>query len=174
MIEIAELILTTLDLVHKRREGALSKEEAQNLFARIFLSLLWEIHDNLDRCKYMYDQYQESKEISLGVLTFSVRDALFTDFCISCPEPTLVADVNRIYAAFTRIQHWQASEHFNKEDRYLNALGWVEDLFDKELDKRYNDLCDLGNKLGNYELEVPPRIPTPDHIDYIGTTIGGP
>lgn len=91
---IAGLVIKTLELVHKSREGRLQKEEAQELYARIYASLLWEMSQNLDRCKGMLSQ-AEKGFVSAGVLWFFVRGALFPDFCIMCPEPLVVAKVNR-------------------------------------------------------------------------------
>ena len=91
---IAGLVIKTLELVHKSREGRLQKEEAQELYARIYASLLWEMSQNLDRCKGMLSQ-AEKGFVSAGVLWFFVRGALFPDFCIMCPESLVVAKVNR-------------------------------------------------------------------------------
>jgi hypothetical protein len=88
---IAGLVLQGLDLVHKRREGKLTKEDAQTLYSKIYSSLLWEIDQNLGRCRMIYRKAEEKGQISAGVLSFFVRDALFSDFCVMCPEPSIIS-----------------------------------------------------------------------------------
>ena len=140
---ITGLILKGLELVHKLREGTLSKGEAQELYCRIFSSLLCEVHQNLERCRNIVNMAQE-KQISAGILSFFVRDALFSDFCIMCPEPRVVSDLSEIYGAFERIHHWQRVTIDLKSEGTKYIIGYANDLFaSKKLHVKYNDLLKI-------------------------------
>jgi hypothetical protein len=157
---VAGLIIKTLELVHKRREGRLQIEEAQELYARIYASLLWDIGQNLDRCKGMLTK-AEGGFVTAGVLSFFVRDALFSDFCIMCPEPTVVAKVNQLYAALERIHHWQRQTTSLQGEGVQYAIGYANDLFqDKGLHNIFNELVDSAAKLAP-NVSVPPKVEAP-------------
>jgi hypothetical protein len=159
---VAGLVIQTLELVHKRREGRLQKGEAQELYARIYASLLWEMNQNLDRCKGMLSQADKGF-LSAGVLSFFVRDALFPDFCIMCPEPSVVAKVNQLYAALGRIHHWQRQTTSLADEGVQYALGYAKDLFfDKGLHTTFNELVDAVAKLSP-NVAVPPKVELPNH-----------
>lgn len=159
---IAGLVIKTLELVHKSREGRLQKEEAQELYARIYASLLWEMSQNLDRCKGMLSQ-AEKGFVSAGVLWFFVRGALFPDFCIMCPEPLVVAKVNQVYAALERIHHWQRQTTSLADEGVKYALGYAKDLFfDKGLHPTFNEVVDAVATLSP-NVAVPPKVESPNH-----------
>lgn len=144
---ISGLILKGLELVHKRREGTLNKEEAQKLYCRIFSSLLWEVNQNLERCKNIVNMAKGGK-VSAGILSFFVRDALFSDFCIMCPEPCVVSNFGEIYGAFERIHHWQRVTIDLKSETTKYILGYTNDLFeDKKLHIKYNSLLNVLKNL---------------------------
>lgn len=153
---IAGLVIKTLELVHKRREGNLQKDEAQALYTRIYASLLFEIGQNLDRCKNMVTK-AEKGVISAGVLSFFVRDALFPDFCIMCPEPQVVAKVNELYAALERIHHWQRIISSLKDEGVNYVIGFAKALFDRGLHETYNELVVLSE-----DIAVPTKIEAPN------------
>ncbi len=137
---ITGLILKSLELVQKRREGTLSKEDAQQLYCKIYVSLLWEISQNLDRCKGIV-RIAEQGQISAGVLSFFVRDALFSDFCIMCPEPSVISEFNSIYGAFERIHHWQRVTTDLSSNAASFIIAFAKDMFtDKHIDDKYNIL----------------------------------
>ncbi len=160
ILSITGLILKTLGLVHKRREGRLEKDEAQELYSRIFCSLLWEVYQNMDRCKGIVI-FSQKCDISAGILSFFVRDALFPDFCIMCPEPRVIADLNDIYAAFERIHHWQRVTYDLKSEGANYITGFAKDLFSsKHLDEKYNNLIDILKALNN-QVELPQKIISP-------------
>ncbi len=157
----AGLIIKTLELVHKRREGRLQKEEAQELYARIYSSLLWEMGQNLERCKTMVTGAEQGK-VSAGVLSFFVRDALFPDFCIMCPEPSVVAKVNQLYSALERIHHWQRLTTSLADESVGYALGYAEDLFrEKCLHDTFNELVEAVANLSP-NIAVPPKVEAPN------------
>ena len=56
----AGLAIKTLELVYKRQLGKISKKENQQLYDRIFSSLLWEIYQNLKRCGMIINVYKNS------------------------------------------------------------------------------------------------------------------
>ncbi len=154
---VAGLIIKTLELVHKRREGHLQKEDAQELYARIYASLLWEMGQNLNRCKGMVTMVEDGV-ISAGVLSFFVRDALFPDFCRMCPEPSVVAKINELYAALERIHHWQRLTTSLGDEGVRYALGYAKDLFEgKCLHNTFNELVESVGKLGS-SISVPPKV----------------
>lgn len=159
---IAGLIIKTLELVHKRREGHLQKNEAQALYARIYTSLLYEIGKNLERCKGMVSKAGEGF-ISAGILSFFVRDALFPDFCIMCPEPQVVAKFNNLYGALERIHHWQRISKSLSDEGVTYAVGYANDLFaDRRVHEIFNELVDAVGDLSN-ELAAPEKIVAPNH-----------
>jgi len=166
---VASLVIKTLGLVHKRREGKLEKTEAQELYSRIYCSLLWEIHQNMTRCAYIVNQRKEGK-FSVGVLSFFVRDALFPDFCVMCPEPRVIADLNEIYSAFERIHHWQRVIYSAEAEGVRYVLGFAEDLFKKKLHEKYNVLVDSVSKLSD-DLALPPKIDMPNDSSQADTTV---
>lgn len=153
---IAGLIIKSLELVHKRREGKLSSEDARELYCRIFSSLLWEVHQNLELCMTIRSK-SESAAISVGILSFFVRDALFSDFCIMCPEPRVISDLNQIYNTFERILHWQRVTTDLQSPGAVYIVSFAKDLFThKNLDAKYNHL--LGSLKSLYsDVEVPPE-----------------
>ena len=152
----AGLIIKTLELVHKRREGKLSSEDAQELYCRIFSSLLWEVHQNLERCMIITGK-SESAAISVGILSFFVRDALFSDFCIMCPQPRVTSDLNQIYSAFERILHWQRVTTDLQSPGAAYILGFAKNLFTNEnLDGKYNQLLGTLKSLSS-GVKVPPQ-----------------
>ena len=156
------LVIQTLELVHKRREGRLRKEEAQGLYARIYASLLWEMSQTLNRCKGMLSQAAKGF-LSAGVLSFFVRDALFPDFCIMCPEPSVVARVNQLYAALERIHHWQRQTTSLADEGVQYALGYAKDLFfDKDLHTTFNELVDAVAK-PSPNVAIPPKVESLNH-----------
>ena len=158
---VAGLIIKTLELVHKRREGHLQKEEAQALYARIYASLLWEIGQNMRRCKGMVGKAEQGF-ISAGVLSFFVRDALFPDFCIMCPEPEVVAKINSLYSALERIHHWQRITKNLNDESVRYAVGYAKDLFvDKRLHETFNELVGAVGILSK-EISAPPMIEAPN------------
>jgi len=151
----ASLILKGLDLAHKRRKGNLSKKEAQELYCRIFSSLLFEVHQNLERCNTIVNMAKKGG-MSAGILSFFVRDALFSDFCIMCPEPRTVSELSEIYSAFERIHHWQriTSNLKNGSTKYI--VGYAFDLFtEKKLHLKYNVLLKILNDLSPKENKPP-------------------
>ena len=153
---ISGLIIKGLELVHKRREGRLSKQEAQELYCRVFSSLLWEVHQNLKRCNGIVNK-AHGGVISAGILSFFVRDSLFSDFCIMCPEPRVVSNLNTIYSAFERIHYWQRVTTDLKSENIRYIIGWAHDLFkDKQLHLKYNELLN-GLKALSAEIHVPPE-----------------
>jgi hypothetical protein len=152
---ITGLILKGLELVHKRRAGTLSKKEAQELYCRIFSSMLCEIYQNLMRCKNIVKMAREGK-ISAGILCFFVRDALFSDFCLMCPEPRLVSDLSEIYGAFERIHHWQRVTTDLQSENTKYILGYAKDIFDdKKLYVTYNGLLTTLKDLSPDEYTPP-------------------
>jgi hypothetical protein len=158
---IAGLIVKTLELVHKRREGNLQKEDAQALYARIYASLLWEIGQNLERCRGMVGKADQGY-ISAGVLSFFVRDALFPDFCIMCPEPLVVAKINNLYAALERIHHWQRVTKSLSDEGVRYAVGYAKDLFvDKKLHETFNELVGAIGRLSK-DIEAPNFVEAPN------------
>ena len=158
---ITGLIIKTLELVHKRREGHLQKDEAQALYARIYTSLLYEIGENLERCKVMICQVEEGF-ISAGVLSFFVRDALFPDFCIMCPEPQVVSKFNNLYSALERIHHWQRISRSLSDEGVGYAVGYAKDLFsNKRLHEKFNELVEAVGTLSE-EIVPPNRIEAPN------------
>ena len=64
---IAGLVLQGLDLVQKKREGKLNKEDAHALYCKIYSSLLWEMYQNLERCRMIYKKAEEKGQISAGI-----------------------------------------------------------------------------------------------------------
>jgi len=141
ILALTGMVIKGLELVHKRREGKLNEDEARQLYAKIFSSLLWEVKQNLDRCFLIKIKFEEENIISAGVLSFFVRESLFPDFCIMCPEPRVIACLNEIYSAFERIHHWQRlTVNFSSENaRFI--IGYAKDMFeDKKLHDKYNDL----------------------------------
>jgi hypothetical protein len=117
---------------------------------------------NLDRCKGMLSQSEEGF-LSAGVLSFFVRDALFPDFCIMCPEPLVVAKVNQLYAALERIHHWQRQTTSLADEGVKYALGYAKDLlFDKGLHTTFNELVDAVAKLSP-NIAVPRKVESPNH-----------
>jgi hypothetical protein len=158
---IAGLVIKTLELVHKRREGNLQQDEAQALYARIYTSLLFEIGQNLERCKGMVSKAEQGF-FSAGVLSFFVRDALFPDFCIMCPEPQVVAKVNDLYAALERIHHWQRITRSLKDEGVKYAIGFAKDVFqDKHLHETYNELV-RAVKILSKDITAPKIIQAPN------------
>lgn len=153
---ITGLIVKSLELVHKRREGKLSSKDAQELYCRIFSSLLWEVHQNLEHCRII-KRKSESAAISVGILSFFVRDALFSDFCIMCPEPRVISDLNQIYSAFERLLHWQRVTTDLQSPGAGYIVSSAKNLFNNEkLDVKYNDLLDSLKSLDS-DVEVPPK-----------------
>jgi hypothetical protein len=152
---IAALIIQGLGLVHKRREGRLSKQEAQELYCKIFSSLLWEIHENLGRCRDILVDAEESR-IAAGVLSFFVRDALFSDFCFMCPEPQVISDLNEIYSGFERIHHWQRVTTDLGSNSAGFIIGFAKALFKRKLHSKYKDLLYVLRVLCS-EIETPPE-----------------
>ncbi len=141
ILALTGMVIKGLELVHKRREGKLNEDEARQLYAKIFSSLLWEVKQNLDRCFLIKIKFEEENIISAGVLSFFVRESLFPDFCIMCPEPRVIACLNELYSAFERIHHWQRlTVNFSSENaRFI--IGYAKDMFeDKKLHDKYNDL----------------------------------
>lgn len=135
------LVLKGLQLVHKRREGRLAQEDAQELYARILASLLFEVRSNIKRCDYIFRESKKNN-VSLGVLSFFVRDALFSDFCIMCPDPSTIAKLNDIYAGLERVHHWQ-----RRADDHRPMLAYAKDFFEKKLQENYNELCSVLTEL---------------------------
>ena len=156
IVTITGLVVKGLELAHKRREGKLNKEEAQVLYCRIYSSLLWEVYQNLERCKGIVNMAQKNK-LSAGILSFFVRDSLFSDFCIMCPEPLTISGLNQIYGAFERIHHWQrvTIDLSSKSAEFIK--GFASDLFeDKKMHIKYNDLLDVLKNLRS-DVQVPPK-----------------
>jgi len=159
---IIGLMLKTLELVHKWREGRLEKSEAKELYSRIFCALLWEVYQNFDRCKVIVNQHRRGV-ISAGILSFFVRESLFPDFCIMCPEPRVIANLNEIYSAFERIHHWQRVTVDLPSRGAQFIIGFAEDLFStKHLDQKYNLLLE-GLKGLSSEIELPPKVEPPNN-----------
>jgi hypothetical protein len=161
-IAITGLVIKTLELVHKRREGTLQKEEAQELYSRIFASLRWEIQQNMERCKGMI-RMAETGSVSAGVLSFFVRDALFPDFCRMCPDPFTVAEINRLYSALERIHHWQRLTDSLESKHVKYIIGYADDLFNssKKLHNTFNKLVDILRALAP-DVKAPPTVKTPN------------
>lgn len=150
------LILKGLDLAQKRREGTLNKKEAQELYCRIFSSLLFEVHQNLERCNTIV-KIADKGGMSAGILSFFVRDALFSDFCIMCPEPRTVSKLSEIYSAFERIHHWQRITSNLKSHSAGYIAGYAIDLFtEKKLHLKYNGLLRNLKELSPKE-HAPPK-----------------
>ena len=145
-------MLKALDLVHKWREGALNQQEAKELYARVFSSLLWEAHDNLHRCETIMTM-AEKQTISAGILSFFVRDALFSEFCVMCPEPGVVSTLNEIYGSFERIHHWQRVTTDLHSDAAKFIVGFASDLFKQK--KTHSVYNDLRKALVSLEIDVP-------------------
>jgi hypothetical protein len=143
---IAGLILKALGLVHKHREGNLSEQEARDLYCKIFSSLLFEVHQNLDRCRMFIENAMQNK-IAGGVLSFFVRDALFSDFCIMCPEPEVVSSLNEIYSGFERMHHWQRVTTELKSESAKLIIGFAGAMFRRELHLKYNTLLGVLKEL---------------------------
>ena len=167
-VTVVGVTLKTLDLVHKKREGTLGRKEAQQLYLRIFCCLLWEIQQNMHRSKGIVTKAKNTPpQISAGVLSFFVRDALFSDFCIMCPEPEMVAGVNEIYAALERIHHWQRVTYDLNTAPAKFILGFANSLFaDHGVHEKYNgfvdtlrDLCKEIRISG--QVRRPPKITAP-------------
>lgn len=153
---IYQIILNGLKLVYKLREGTLSEKEAQDLYCRIFSSLMFEVHQNLERCNGILKMAKDS-QISAGILSFFVRDALFSDFCIMCPEPLVVSELNEIYSAFERIHHWQRITISLKNEGTKYIMGYAHDLFvSKKLYLKYNKLLMILKNLSP-EGYAPPK-----------------
>lgn len=133
--------------MQKRREGKLSKEDAEILYCKIYTSLLWEMHQNLDRCRMLYKNAEERGQISAGILSFFVRDALFSDFCIMCPEPSVISKFSSIYGAFERVHHWQRTVTDLKSDNAGFIVAFARSMFlYMHIENVYNLLREtLGN-----------------------------
>lgn len=163
-IAITGLVIKTLELVHKRREGTLQKKEAQELYSRIFASLLWEIQQNMERSKGMI-KMAETGYVSAGVLSFFVRDALFPDFCIMCPDPFTVAEMNRLYSALERIHHWQRLTTSLESETVKYIIGYADDLFtSKKLHNTFNKLVDILGVLAP-DVKAPPQLEAPNQAN---------
>jgi hypothetical protein len=153
---ITGLVLQGLDLVQKRREGKLTKEDAQTLYSKIYSSLLWEIHQNLGRCKMIYKNAEEKRQISAGVLSFFVRDALFSDFCVMCPEPSVISQFNSIYGAFERVHHWQRTVSDLKSENAGFIIAFARSMFlDAHIENVYNLLRETLEKIAP-TIDKPP------------------
>lgn len=138
---ITGLVLQGLDLVQKRREGKLTKEDAHALYSKIYSSLLWEIHQNLGRCKMIYKNAEQRGKISAGILSFFVRDALFSDFCIMCPEPSVISRFNNIYGAFERVHHWQRTVSDLQSENAMFIVAFARSMFlEAHIEEVYNQL----------------------------------
>ena len=145
---IAGLVLQGLDLVQKRREGKLNKDDAQILYCKIYSSLLWEMYENLDRCRMIYKNAEEKGQISAGILSFFVRDALFADFCIMCPEPLIISKFNSIYGAFERVHHWQRALTDLKNESAGFIVAFARSMFvDRHIEDVYNLLRETLKKI---------------------------
>jgi hypothetical protein len=156
VVSIASFILTGLDLTHKYRKGTLNKKEGEELYCRIFSSLLFEIHQNLKRCNTIVN-LSEKGGVSAGILSFFVRDSLFSDFCIMCPEPRTLTELNEIYSAFERIHHWQRITNDLKSDGAGYIVGYAKDLFnEKKLHRKYNGLLEVLSSLPK-QIHKPPK-----------------
>ena len=157
------LILKGLDLAQKRREGTLNKKEAQELYCRIFSSLLFEVHQNLERCNTIVNMAKKGG-MSAGILSFFVRDSLFSDFCIMCPEPRTVSELSEIYSAFERIHHWQRVTIDLQSSSAKYIVGYANDLFTgKKLHLKYNSLLKILKDLSS-------KTPTPPKFNLSKTT----
>jgi len=154
-VSITGLVIKTLELVHKRREGKLTKEEAQSLYCRIYSSLLWEVYQNLERCNGIVRKAERGR-ISAGILSFFVRDALFTDFCIMCPAPEVIAGFSEIYGALERIHHWQrvTVDLESKSAGYI--IGFAKDLFEARKHDKYNGLHRVLRNICRSGKQIPP------------------
>lgn len=154
---IAGLVLQGLNLVQKKREGKLSEEDAQMLYCKIYSSLLWEMYQNLDRCRMIYKNAEEKGHISAGILSFFVRDALFSDFCIMCPEPSVISEFNSIYGAFERVHHWQRAVTDLKSETAGFIVAFAKSMFvDKHIENVYNLLGKTLKKIAP-TANVPPK-----------------
>jgi len=151
----ASFILKGIDLAYKRSKGILNKKEAKELYCRIFSSLLFEVHQNLERCKTIVDMVEKGG-MSVGILSFFVRDALYSDFCIICPEPRIVSKLSEIYSAFERVHHWQRITSDLRSDSAKYIRGYSHDLFiEKKLHLKYNGLLKILTKLSPKEYKPP-------------------
>jgi hypothetical protein len=151
------LIIKGLELVQKKREGKLNEEDALSLYCKIYASLLWEIYENLERCKMIYKNAEEKGQISAGILSFFVRDALFSDFCIMCPEPLVIKEFNSIYGAFERVHHWQRMTSNLQSESSTFIIAFSKSMFlDRQADKAYDLLRE--SLIGiNSEINIPPK-----------------
>ena len=94
--------------------------------------------------------------MSAGILSFFVRDALFSDFCIMCPEPRTVSELSEIYSAFERIHHWQRITSNLKSGSAKYIAGYAYDLFtEKKLHLKYNVLLKILKDLSPKEHKPP-------------------
>ena len=149
----AGLGIRVLELVNKWRIGKLNDSENKELYGKIFCSLLWEIHQNLYRCMAIASQHSG---LSAGVLSFFVREALFSQFCTACPEPRIVASFSEIYGAFERVHHWQrvTSDLTTESARFIP--GYAKDLFkNKPVVEKYNELVEILKKITSDEYPPP-------------------
>ena len=152
ILALTGMVIKGLELVHKRREGKLNEDDARQLYAKIFSSLLWEVKQNLDRCFMIKSKFEEENIISAGVLSFFVRESLFPDFCIMCPEPRVISDLNQLYSAFERIHHWQRLTINLSSENTKFIVGYAKDLFEeKKLHEKYNDLIAVLENLAPKE-----------------------
>lgn len=156
-MEIAGLvgaITSGLQLAHKWRQGVLAEAEAKALYSRIFSALLFEVRQNLARCAYIAKEGKQGR-YSAGVLSFLVRDALFSSYCIICPEPTVIAKLNEVYAAFERIRHWQGmvTDTNSRQAQFVQAFS--QELFKQNVDHVYDELLRSLRSIAPEKLELP-------------------
>jgi len=144
---ITGLILKALELVHKRREGSLNEQEAKDLYCKIFSSLLFEVHQNLDRCRMFLEDFYQRGRTAGGILSFFVRDVLFSDFCIMCPEPSVISDLNEIYSGFERMHHWQRVTTDLGSGSAGLIIGFAGAMFRRNLHLQYNTLLGVLKEL---------------------------
>jgi hypothetical protein len=143
---ITGLVIKALELVRKRHGDRLSEQETKDLYCNIFSSLLFEVHQNLDRCRMFIENAMQNK-IAGGVLSFFVRDALFSDFCIMCPEPEVVSSLNEIYSGFERMHHWQRVTTDLSSQTAGLIIGFAGAMFRRELHLKYNTLLGVLKEL---------------------------
>lgn len=149
----ADAFLSAVKAAWSYRQGGAAKieqrqaelTEAYELALRLLGSVLFETRANIERVRMMVEKASQN-QTSVGILDFTVSEALMPEFCRIVTTPHVLESCRTILAMLKRVDFFQRGAVHN-QNLYRRGAAYADDCMDKQIIERFNALLQYAQKV---------------------------